>query len=219
MNRPAEKTLALVGVPRALPHQRAHRRRRAVLARAPGAARRASRASTRCRPSTWWRSSASRPSTGASSARYRVLDALTTLAFDYPPRAGLLPQASSSSSCCSRSEDKLDPLTAHRLLRRRHGRPAVHALELPPLRGGCEQRQPSRPVGATGPTSFASVANYLHQHGWQYGAPVLAEATLRAGPYPDVDPRNLDAQRDLGSLRRARHQARPHDAGRHARRC
>ena len=47
----------------------------------------ASAPSTRCPPSTWWRSSGSRPSTAACIGQYRVLDALTTLAFDYPPRS------------------------------------------------------------------------------------------------------------------------------------
>ena len=40
---------------------------------------------------------------GRVTGHYRVIDALATLGFDYPPRADLFPQASSHSSCCSRT--------------------------------------------------------------------------------------------------------------------
>ncbi len=47
---------------------------------------------------------------------------------------------------------------------------------------------------------FASTANYLHQSGWQFGAPVLAEAQLP----PDLSlmpPEHLTLTDTLGSLR------------------
>jgi membrane-bound lytic murein transglycosylase B len=44
-------------------------------------------ASMACRRRSSWRSSASKRSNGRVSGRYRVIDALTTLAFDYPRRA------------------------------------------------------------------------------------------------------------------------------------
>jgi membrane-bound lytic murein transglycosylase B len=67
---------------------------------------------------------------GRNTGSYRVVDALSTLAFDYPPRAAffrkelreflLLAQRAESGST--------DP---DRLLRRRHGVWPVHALQLP----------------------------------------------------------------------------------------
>ena len=43
-------------------------------------------ATAACPPNTWWPSPASRPCIGRITGRYRVLDALATLGFEYPPR-------------------------------------------------------------------------------------------------------------------------------------
>ena len=86
---------------------------------------------------------------GRITGKYRVLDALATLAFDYPPRAEFFRSELAQFIALSR-EEAVDPLTAHGLLRRRHGRQPVHALELSPVRGRRQQRQPARPVRRLG---------------------------------------------------------------------
>ena len=45
---------------------------------------------------------------GRQTGRWRVIDALTTLAFDYPPRAPYSSAASWSSTCCSRATQGID---------------------------------------------------------------------------------------------------------------
>ena len=47
---------------------------------------------------------------------------------------------------------------------------------------------------------FASVANYLHQYGWQYGAPVLADAQL-VGVGALTPPEHISLNDSLGALR------------------
>jgi membrane-bound lytic murein transglycosylase B len=47
---------------------------------------------------------------------------------------------------------------------------------------------------------FASTANYLHQYGWQYGAPVLAE-TQFAGDAVLAPAEHMTLNETLGSLR------------------
>jgi membrane-bound lytic murein transglycosylase B len=47
---------------------------------------------------------------------------------------------------------------------------------------------------------FASVANYLQQHGWDYAQPVMAEATLGTAPAPGM-PNAVSLDTTLGSLR------------------
>lgn len=120
---------------------------------------------------------------GANTGSYRVLDALVTLAFHYPPRADYF-----------RGELKT-------------------LLELPPdkLPGpipgiygsyagaeGLAQFMPSSirdfAVDADGdghinllaslPDAFASIANYFRQHGWQPGAPVAVRAVASPGAAP-----------------------------------
>ena len=49
---------------------------------------------------------------GRITGKYRVLDALATLAFDYPPRARILPQRARRSSSRCRRKKQVDPLTA-----------------------------------------------------------------------------------------------------------
>ncbi|TAN02846.1 MAG: lytic murein transglycosylase B [Rhodanobacteraceae bacterium] len=120
---------------------------------------------------------------GANTGNYRVLDALVTLAFHYPPRAKFF-----------RGELKT-------------------LLELPPdkLPGPIQDMYGSY-AGATGlaqfmpssirdfavnedglghinllaslPDAFASIANYFHAHGWQTGQPVAVQADPNANAAP-----------------------------------
>ena len=47
---------------------------------------------------------------------------------------------------------------------------------------------------------IASVANYLREHGWTPGGPVLAEATLEPDPTFQIEPRNLELNETVASL-------------------
>jgi membrane-bound lytic murein transglycosylase B len=135
---------------------------------------------------------------GRVTGRYRVIDALATLAFDYPPRANYFRKELTEFLLLAR-EDKLDPLSI-----RGSYAGAMGALQFMPSSyrkfAVSEQHAPHRDLWADWGDIFASTANYLHQAGWQYGGPVLAEAQLP----PDLSllpPDHLALNDTLGGLR------------------
>jgi membrane-bound lytic murein transglycosylase B len=119
---------------------------------------------------------------GRSTGRYRVLDALCTLAFDYPPRADYFRKELAEWLLLVR-EQGLDALT----LRGSYAG-AMGALQFMPSSyrkyAVSESRAPRLDLWTNWADIFASTANYLHQFGWQYGAPVLAEAQPPPDPIP-----------------------------------
>lgn len=137
---------------------------------------------------------------GANLGRHRVLDALVTLGFYYPPRQAFF----------ARELKQLFALAAEQ------------GLDLGELRGsyagamGYGQFMPSsyRHYALDGdgdgridlwtsmPDVFASVANYLARHGWQRGEPVALLAEVSPGA-SDPGPGALEANRraqDLAAL-------------------
>ena len=118
---------------------------------------------------------------GRNTGSYRVIDALATLAFDYPRRARVLSRRAEASSCCWRATQGI--LAARR---RRARSPARWAC-----RSSCRAAIARFAVDFDGdghidlwherrPTSIGSVANYLARHDWQRGQPVLVPATIVA---------------------------------------
>jgi len=135
---------------------------------------------------------------GRITGRYRVLDALSTLAFDYPARAEYFQQELEQFLQLSR-DGVLDPLTT---LGSYAG--AMGVVQFMPSNF---RRYAIHAAGAGHPDLwndwadiFASVANYLQEHGWADGQPVLAEAELGNAPAP-APLANLALSDTLGALR------------------
>jgi membrane-bound lytic murein transglycosylase B len=135
---------------------------------------------------------------GRTTGKYRVLDALATLAFDYPPRAPFFRKELGEYLLLAR-EDGLDPLSV-----RGSYAGAMGALQFMPSSyrryAVSADHPPRRDLWNDWADIFASVANYLHQFGWQYGEPVLAEAQPSAGGALAL-PDKLALNDTLGSLR------------------
>ncbi|HEY3731790.1 MAG TPA: lytic murein transglycosylase B [Steroidobacteraceae bacterium] len=135
---------------------------------------------------------------GHNTGHYRVIDALMTLAFDYPPRSAYFRKELTQFLLLAR-EDKLDPLTI-----RGSYAGAMGALQFMPSSyrrfAVSEQHDPHRDLWGDWGDIFASTANYLHQAGWQYGAPVLAEAQL-PGDLTLAPPDRVTLAATLGGLR------------------
>ncbi len=135
---------------------------------------------------------------GRVTGRYRVIDALATLAFDYPPRAGYFRKELAEFLLLAR-EDNLDPLGI-----RGSYAGAMGALQFMPSSyrkfAVSEDRSPHRDLWGDWGDIFASTANYLHRAGWQYGSPVLAEARLPADQSL-TPPDHLALNDTLGALR------------------
>jgi membrane-bound lytic murein transglycosylase B len=135
---------------------------------------------------------------GRLMGRYRVLDSLTTLAFDYPARGEYFRQELEQFLILTR-DGELDPLTT---LGSYAG--AMGAAQFMPSSFGRFAVDQSgtgrRDLWTDWADIFGSIANYLQQHGWQYGQPVLAEATLGTAPAP-APPAGIALSETLGALR------------------
>ena len=135
---------------------------------------------------------------GRIMGRYRVLDALTTLAFDYPARGEFFQRELEQFLLLTHSGE-IDPLTA---LGSYAG--AMGAAQFMPSSFQSfavdESGTGHRDLWANWADIFGSVANYLAQHGWEYGQPALAEATLGTAPEPVAQP-GTTLNETLGALR------------------
>ncbi len=123
---------------------------------------------------------------GRIMGRQRVLDALSTLAFAYPPRSEFFTRELEQFLLLAR-EEKLDPRQPVGSYAGAMGAPQFMPSSLRnfAVDGDGDGR---RDLWKTWPDVFASIANYFNAHGWRPGEPVLAEATFlpaAAGKTPD----------------------------------
>ncbi len=121
---------------------------------------------------------------GVRSGKHRVLDALTTLAFDYPKRAGFF----------------RDELEQYLLLGREQGADVLNirgsyagAIGIPQFMPSSYRRYAvdfdgDGKVDLSGSTADAigSVANYLKSFGWETGEAVAIPALVNGGGYRDA---------------------------------
>jgi membrane-bound lytic murein transglycosylase B len=139
---------------------------------------------------------------GRKTGRYRVLDALATLAFDYPPRAAFFRGELEQFLVLSRDAG-FDPLKATGSYAGAMGAPQFMPSSYRSFaRDG--DRDGRIDLWADWADIVESVAHYFVAHGWHTGEPVFAVADLEN---PDVeglpgtrlDPTlGLDALRNLG---------------------
>jgi membrane-bound lytic murein transglycosylase B len=135
---------------------------------------------------------------GRVTGRYRVVDALATLGFDYPPRANYFRKELGEYLLLAH-EEGFEPLSI-----RGSYAGAMGALQFMP--SSYRKYAVSTVHGRASDLwnewgdIFASTANYLHQYGWQYGAPVLAE-TQFTGDAVLAPAEHMALNETLGSLR------------------
>ena len=135
---------------------------------------------------------------GRITGHYRVLDALATLAFDYPPRhsyfAGELAQFMVLAQ-----EKQLDPLTTTGSYAGAMGAPQFmpSAYRRYAVAFGNDQR---RDLWGDWDDILASVANYLRENGWKAGEPVLAEARIDPAATFHIEPHNLELNETVDTL-------------------
>jgi membrane-bound lytic murein transglycosylase B len=136
---------------------------------------------------------------GRITGRYRVLDALSTLAFDYPPRAEYFKSELAQFISLTR-EEQVDPLTA---LGSYAG--AMGAGQFMPSSyrryavDGSNDKQ--RDLFADWDDIIASVANYFKQNGWVKGGPVLAEAAVQPEASVAAEAGNLALNETIAGLK------------------
>jgi membrane-bound lytic murein transglycosylase B len=135
---------------------------------------------------------------GRIMGRYRVLDALTTLAFDYPERGAYF-------------RKELEQFVL--LVREESLKPTVPLGSYAGAMGG-SQFMPSsfrkyavdgngdgkRDLWGNWEDVIASTANYFREYGWQTGEPVLSEVDLDPDPTFTIDPRAIKLNETVDSL-------------------
>jgi membrane-bound lytic murein transglycosylase B len=135
---------------------------------------------------------------GTRMGRYRVLDALATLAFAYPPRSTFFTSELESFLLLTR-EEEVDPTAA---LGSYAG--AMGAGQFIPssyrayaVDGDGDGK---RNLWTNWDDVFGSVANYFAKHGWRTGEPVMEPAT-RTASFDGPEPRNtLDLDGTVATL-------------------
>jgi membrane-bound lytic murein transglycosylase B len=135
---------------------------------------------------------------GRLTGTYRVLDALVTLSFDYPPREKFFRDELEQFLLLTR-DAHLDPKTLKGSYAGAMGAPQFMPSNY---------RRYAVDADANGridlwndwPDVCASVGNYLKEHGWNAGEPVLEEATVPAEKAGDLDGRKLTLSETIGSL-------------------
>lgn len=134
---------------------------------------------------------------GRNVGGYRALDALATLAFDYPPRQKYFRRELAEFMVLMR-DNKLDPLAVKGSYAGALGVPQFMPSQYRRY-GVAAQAGAHCDLWSDWDDIFASVANYLREHGWAPGTPVLADARLEADA-PVPDPHGLDLTDTLDSL-------------------
>ena len=136
---------------------------------------------------------------GRLTGSYRVIDALATLAFDYPPRSKFFKDELAQYLLLTR-ELQLDPLSVKGSYAGAMGAPQFMPSNY---------RRFAVDADANGRIDLwsnwsdvcASVGNYLKEHGWNEGEPVLSEATVDPAKPEELDGRKLALEETVGSLK------------------
>ncbi|MBS0612889.1 MAG: lytic murein transglycosylase B [Proteobacteria bacterium] len=136
---------------------------------------------------------------GRQTGRYRVLDALATLAFDYPERAPFFTSELEQFLLMAR-EDRVDPRTATGSYAGAMGAPQFMPSSY--RRFGMDGDGDGRiDLWSNWPDVFHSIGNYFREHGWQSCAPLMYEAELALLRVPASDGRRFSLDETIGSLR------------------
>lgn len=122
---------------------------------------------------------------GKRQGTYRVLDALTTLAFDYPPRAPFFTNELTEFFILCRE---------HHIAPTEYYGSYAGAMGIPQFMPSSYRRfaadfrgQAKKDLMHDNEAVIASIANYLQKHGWSKNQPVAVEATITGTGYKRLD--------------------------------
>ncbi|VXC51029.1 Membrane-bound lytic murein transglycosylase B [Pseudomonas sp. 8BK] len=136
---------------------------------------------------------------GGNTGSWRVMDALSTLAFDYPPRAPFFRKELREFLLLAR-EEQVEPLNMTGSYAGAMGLPQfmpssfrAYAVDFD---GDGHINIWNNPVDAIG-----SVASYFERHHWQSGQPVVSAATIKGEQAEQGLTVGLDPVKNVGELR------------------
>ncbi|MGI9247214.1 MAG: lytic murein transglycosylase B [Steroidobacteraceae bacterium] len=137
---------------------------------------------------------------GENTGRFRVVDALATLAFDYPPRAPFFRGELEQFLLMTR-EEKLDPRSPLGSY--------AGAMGIPQFMPSSFRRwavdgdaDGARDLWQDWADVFASVGNYLQAHGWEAGQPVMVSAAADGADLAGLEFGKIGLPETVESLRR-----------------
>jgi membrane-bound lytic murein transglycosylase B len=135
---------------------------------------------------------------GRLTGTYRVLDALVTLSFEYPAREKFFREELEQFLLLAR-DAHLDPKTLKGSYAGAMGAPQFMPSNY--RRFAVDADANGRiDLWSDWPDVCASVGNYLKEHGWNAGEPVLAEATVPPEKVGELDGRKLVLSETIASL-------------------
>lgn len=136
---------------------------------------------------------------GENTGRHRIVDALATLAFDYPPRSSFFRGELEQFLLMAR-EESLDPLAPLGSYAGAMGRPQFmpSSFRAYAVDGDTDGR---RDLWGNWSDVFSSVANYLKVHGWRLGEPVMVPADASGANLDGLEPGALALTQTVESLR------------------
>jgi membrane-bound lytic murein transglycosylase B len=173
ISKPAEKTARVVRVPPHLSRSGADSAGRAVLAR-PCCRAGTAESHFGVEPQCGGRSSGIETRYGRNTGTTPVLDALTTLAFDYPPRSKFFRQELLNYLLLAREEGK-DP----RSIKGSYAGAMGYGQFMPSSYRNYAvdfDGDGKRDIWNNRSDAIGSVASYFNRHGWQHNAPVVMTA-------------------------------------------
>ncbi len=136
---------------------------------------------------------------GRNTGSHRVIDALSTLGFDYPPRQPFFRQQLKEFLLLTR-EEQVDPLTLKGSYAGAMGLPQfmpssfrAYAVDFD---GDGHIDIWNNPTDAIG-----SAASYFKQHGWTAGEPVVARAKVSGERFEEGLTVGLESQKNAGEMR------------------
>jgi membrane-bound lytic murein transglycosylase B len=135
---------------------------------------------------------------GRYKGKHRVLDALSTLAFGYPPRAEFFRSELEQYLLLAR-EERLDPLEPVGSYAGAMGMPQFIASSYRAYAadGDGDGR---RNLFDSKADVLASVANYFRRHGWRPDEPIAVSARVRGEAWRKLDDKDLKPTRTFGEL-------------------
>ena len=137
---------------------------------------------------------------GEIIGRHRVIDALATLAFDYPPRSPFFRGELEQFLLMSR-EEAIDPLAPVGSYAGAMGIPQFMPTSFRTWAVDGDGNG-HRDLWGSWHDVFASVANYLTSHGWRAGEPVMARADVGGADLDGLEFGKLALSETVGSLRK-----------------
>lgn len=137
---------------------------------------------------------------GKNMGKYRVLDALTTLAFDYAPRADFFRRELEQYLLLAR-EERLDPLAVKGSYAGAMGQAQFISSSYRHFAVDFDN-DGHRDLWNNSADAIGSAAHYLSEHGWQKDAPVAVRAEVTGEQYHALLGGGLQLQYSLGDLRR-----------------